>query len=173
MNKYAVFLRGINVGGRIIKMTDLKACFEKMGLKNVTTLLQSGNVIFESESDKTALKNKIEEGLTKTFNYPAKVWVESVNDIQKIVKDNPFAAAPPEYHQYVIFFENGLEKDFANEIVGTVDEDVKAGKGVAYWKVQKGLTLKSPHGKLLAKSKYKNLNTNRNINTLQKIIQKS
>ena len=35
MTKYVAFLRGVNVGGRIVKMTELKACFEKAGFKNV------------------------------------------------------------------------------------------------------------------------------------------
>ena len=44
--KYLALLRGINVGGNnIIKMTDLKACFESLGLADVFTYIQSGNVL--------------------------------------------------------------------------------------------------------------------------------
>jgi uncharacterized protein (DUF1697 family) len=170
MSRYVALLRGVNVGGRIIKMAELKSCFEKMGFKNVATLLQSGNVVFESDLKEEELKKKIEDTLGKTFNYPAKVWVKSIENIQKIVEDNPFIGASKEHHQYVIFFENGLEKDFTEEPGNFNDEAVKAGNGVAYWKVQKGHTLKSSRGKLLTKAKYKNFNTNRNINTLNKII---
>ncbi len=170
MTKYVALLRGVNVGGRIIKMAELKTCFEKMGLADVRTLLQSGNVVFESDKKAGELKKLIEEKLTETFNYPAKVWVLPVNDIEKIIKANPFANAPADYHQYVIFFEKGLEKEFASEPGELQNEEVCAGQGVAYWKVQKGQTLKSTRGKLLAKSKYKNFNTNRNLNTLNKVI---
>jgi uncharacterized protein (DUF1697 family) len=170
MPNYVVFLRGVNVGGRIIKMADLKTCLEKAGLKNVKTFLQSGNVIFEGSKNKAALKTEIEKTLTKTFGYAAKVWVFSMADLQKIVEANPFAAAPKDYHQYVIFFENGLEKDFATEAGKQQSEEVSARQGVAYWKVQKGNTLQSTRGKLLSKTKYKNFNTNRNINTLRKIV---
>ena len=46
---YLALLRGINVGGNnIIKMADLKACFEQMGFEDVSTYIQSGNVIFAS-----------------------------------------------------------------------------------------------------------------------------
>jgi uncharacterized protein (DUF1697 family) len=170
MTKYAAFLRGINVGGRIIKKDELKECFEKLDLENVETILQSGNVIFENDLNAVELKKKIEESLTQTFNYPAKVWVLPISKIKQIINQNPFGDAPKDYHQYVIFFENGLEKDFAAEAGDSKSEEVKAGHGVAYWKVQKGQTLQSTRGKLLSKSKYKNLNTNRNINTLQKIL---
>jgi len=169
MTKYVAFLRGVNVGGRIVKMADLKACFEKAGFKEVKTYLQSGNVAFESDKSEPALKTQIEELLTKTFSYPAKVQVISMDNLKKIVQANPFNGASKNYHQYVIFFENGLEKDFAAEATDPANEEIKAGQGVVYWKVERGQTLKNTRGKLLSKAKYKDFNTTRNINTLQKI----
>lgn len=52
--EYAAFLRGVNVGGRVIKMAELKACFERVGFGDVRTFLQSGNVIFGSNSSEPA-----------------------------------------------------------------------------------------------------------------------
>ncbi len=127
-------------------------------------------MLFESDLKESELKQKIEAELTKTFNYPAKVWVLPIDEIQKIVDSNPFKNVPKDYHQYVIFFENRLEKDFVGEDLEAGDEEVKAGQSVAYWKVQKGQTLKSQYGKLLSKSKYKDHNTNRNINTLVRAL---
>ena len=47
--RYIALLRGINVGGNnIIKMADLKACFERMGFCDVATYIQSGNVAFNT-----------------------------------------------------------------------------------------------------------------------------
>jgi uncharacterized protein (DUF1697 family) len=170
--KYVALLRGVNVGGRIIKKDDIKTIFEKIGFKDVKTLLQSGNVIFSTKtSDSTALKQEIEEALTKTFVYQAKVWVIPLDKLRQIVNDNPFTGAPTDYHQYVIFFENGLEEEFAKEPGALKGEMVKVGQGVAYWKVQKGQTLKNHQGKLLAKAKYRDYNTNRNINTLKKLVE--
>jgi len=170
MAKYAAFLRGINVGGRIIKMAELKTCLEKAGLEQVKTLLQSGNVTFESDKNASQLKSLIEETLTQTFNYPAKVWVIPLENIRKIVVANPFADASADYHQYVVFIENDLEVKLVAEAGKQLGEEVSVGPGVVYWKVQKGQTLKSPFAKLLSKSKYREFNTNRNINTLQKIV---
>ncbi len=69
-------LRGINVGGNnIIKMADLKACFERMGFSNVSTYIQSGNVIFEStKKDAARLEKKIETSLSEAFRYDSRVW---------------------------------------------------------------------------------------------------
>lgn len=56
MNKYVAFLRAINVGGHaIIRMEDLKRMFECCRLLIGQTCIQSGNVIFESREDDTAL----------------------------------------------------------------------------------------------------------------------
>ena len=47
--QYLALLRGINVGGNnIIKMADLKACFERLGFTGVATYIQSGNILFKS-----------------------------------------------------------------------------------------------------------------------------
>jgi uncharacterized protein (DUF1697 family) len=171
MSKYAAFLRGINVGGRIIKMADLKSCFEKAGYENVKTLLQSGNVVFESGKTAAQLKKEIEENLTQTFNYPAKVQVLRLDQLKKIIDAFPFGPAGTKQHSYVIFMENGLEQDILNDSYELgAGEKVQAGQGVVYWRVDQGMTLRSSFGKTLSKAKYKSFNTNRNINTLKKII---
>lgn len=73
--KYLALLRGINVGGNnIIKMTDLKSCFEGMGFTGVSTYIQSGNVIFNSEEKVwNELTGKIESTLSSRFNYDSKI----------------------------------------------------------------------------------------------------
>lgn len=153
-------------------MADVKACLEKSGLQNVKTVLQSGNVIFESnETDVSSLKGQIEVALTKTFNYPAKAQVLSADNLRKIIDNYPFGRAGASQHDYVIFMENGLENGIVKEDYKLAkDEKVRAGTGVVYWRVDKGSTLKSNFAKLLAKPQYKDFNTNRNLNTLRKLI---
>ena len=61
---YVALLRGINVGGQnVIKMDELRATFEELGLSDVRTHIQSGNVVFRSpDADKHAAEPSIEEG---------------------------------------------------------------------------------------------------------------
>ena len=50
--RYVALLRGINVGGKtLIKMADLRACFEQLGFDDVSTYIASGNVLFETGGD--------------------------------------------------------------------------------------------------------------------------
>jgi uncharacterized protein (DUF1697 family) len=146
MSKYVALLRGVNVGGRVIKMAELKACLENAGLQNVKTVL-----------------------LTKTYNYPAKVQILTQEKLQQIVKAYPFNEKTG-HHSYIIFIENGLEKNLAQEFVKNPNEAAAMGQGVVYWQVERGQTLKSSFAKNLGRAKYKNFNTNRNLNTLNKLV---
>ncbi len=169
--KHIVFLRGINVGGRVVKMADLKVGLESIGLQNVKTVLQSGNVVFESDQNADELKRTIEEVLTRTFNYPAKVQVFTLEQIESVIKDYPFDRNNTDYQHYVIFMESTKERELEAE--ATFDEKVeqiKSGTNCIYWTVPKGMTLKSEFSKYLTKPAYKEFNTVRNINTLEKVI---
>lgn len=171
MTRYVCFLRGINVGGRVVKMADLKSCFETAGYEDVSTLLQSGNVLLTSGDPAKKLKAEIEERLTKMFRYDAHVQVMKLSQLGKIVEAYPFSPAIDTQHDYVVFFENGLEKEVVKENYDlNAREKVAAGAGAIYWQVDKGQTLESAFGKVLSKSKYKAFNTNRNLKTLRKLI---
>ena len=90
--QYLALLRGINVGGKnIIKMTDLKACFEASKLENVATYIQSGNVLFETaETDSVKLTRKLEQALSKIFSpYQARLVLCSHAKLRRIVREAP------------------------------------------------------------------------------------
>ena len=70
MIRYIAMLRGINVGGKTVKMTVLKEYFEALKFKNIVTYIQSGNVLFDTkETDEAKLVKKITKDLNKTFGY--------------------------------------------------------------------------------------------------------
>lgn len=166
------FLRGINVGGRVIQMAELKVCFSDMGLDSVTTVLQTRNVIFGSDQTLGALKRTIEAGLHKKFNYPAHVQVYRLAQLRQIVEASPFDDHDSQMHNYVVFFEDGLEQQLlaeARDLDNTLNR-IELGEGVLYWQVPKGSTLQSGFAKYLAKARYRDFHTNRNINTLRKIV---
>ncbi|HLW93835.1 MAG TPA: DUF1697 domain-containing protein, partial [Solirubrobacteraceae bacterium] len=143
MKTYAVFLRGINVGGRTVKMAELRACLEELGCANVRTILQSGNVVLDSSKSPGALKTTIESGLKKSFGYEAKVQILAIDSLRDIARAYPFKA-DAERHSYVIFFENGLERKLLAEPtdLDAEVERIAGGDGVIYWQVPIGITLK-------------------------------
>lgn len=92
MTTYIALLRGINVAGqKIIKMTDLASCFESMRFKNVSTYIQSGNIIFESKvTDNYKILRQIEKKLRDILGHNLLVFLRTGKDFEKIVKFNPF-----------------------------------------------------------------------------------
>jgi len=109
---HLALLRGINVGGRnIIKMTDLKSCFEDLGCTNVATYIQSGNVVFRSaEKNAARLMETIECALSKHFEYASRVVLLSRTQLAGIVELAPagFGRQPDKYRYDVIFLRKPL-----------------------------------------------------------------
>jgi len=91
MDKKIAILRGINVGGkRKILMSDLKAMFEKLGFSNITTYIQSGNVVFESTLENAKLAELIEVSIHDVFGHDVPVIIISYEDLRRTVEFNPF-----------------------------------------------------------------------------------
>ena len=70
MTRYVALLRGINVNGITIAMSDLADAFRELGYTDVKTVLASGNVIFSSRSgDGAKLEVQIEKHLHASLGY--------------------------------------------------------------------------------------------------------
>jgi uncharacterized protein (DUF1697 family) len=139
MNQFVALLRGINVGGKnIIKMADLKVCFEGLGFANVQTYIQSGNVLFwAGERDQARLTGQIEEALSATFDYESVVVVRSGEEMKAVVAQAPdgFGSEPDAYRYDAIFLKEPLSSAEVIETVPTKpDVDaIYAGEGVVYF----------------------------------------
>jgi len=91
MEKYILFLRGVNVGGNaIISMTALKAAMAENQLAGASTYINSGNVIVASEADKTALKEKVREIIQHHFGLSVEMIVKTKVELENIISHNPF-----------------------------------------------------------------------------------
>ncbi|KAB2441247.1 DUF1697 domain-containing protein [Bacillus luti] len=93
MTIYIALLRGINVGGhKGIKMADLKKVFESIGLKQVKTYIQSGNIVFESEEDIDFLKGRIQSEIKNVFDFDVPVMLRTYDEFINIIKKCPYEA---------------------------------------------------------------------------------
>lgn len=91
MNRKIAILRGINVGGkRKILMADLKALCENLNWGNVTTYIQSGNVVFNSDKTNTKLENELEKAIAESFGFQVPVIVRTAQELQSAIDQNPF-----------------------------------------------------------------------------------
>jgi uncharacterized protein (DUF1697 family) len=175
MAQYIALLRGINVGGRnLIRMTDLKACFEEHGLQNVRTYIQSGNVLFEtSERSSKRLTEQIERLLDETFNYEGSVVLRSLKQLRDTVERAPrgFGSKPDRYRYDVLFLKSPLTGPTALKglpLKEGVDE-VAAGPGALYFARLISKITQSRLSRIASMPIYQSI-TIRNWNTTTKLL---
>ena len=142
--KYAALFRGINVGGKnVVKMDDLKQLLLDLGLLKIRTYIQSGNVIFETNSDETCLRDTIHASFAERFGFECDVMIRDINEIGVLVDRLPFSAEeiaaaetsdPQVEHLYVYFLEHPPEQAqidaICKEYAGP--DTLRTGKREAY-----------------------------------------
>ena len=172
--KYCAFLRGVNVNGTSMKMAEVMNVFTDAGMKEVSSVLASGNILFSSDKKPSELKKILEKSMSEYFNYEAFLFLKNENEISEIVNNNPFNKAE-DLHIYVFVgiedVETLLMEEFSKSDK-TENEKAEIVADTFYWQVPKGNTLDSTFGKVLGKKKLKDKITSRNMNTFEKILKK-
>lgn len=175
MYQYAVFLRGINVGGVKILMKDLITLFEGAGFSPVRTLLASGNVVLGSEHEHAStIKEICEQSLAQSYNRELKVIVRNLAQLENTATGYPFVAPHDgvQRHEYVVLTESETD---AAAILATapdpLDSERLAQLGAHIcWEVPRGESLSTPLAKHFTAVSKKYLVTTRNMNTLSKVL---
>jgi uncharacterized protein (DUF1697 family) len=171
--RYVALLRGINVGGKsTVSMSRLKSSFEELGLDNVKTYINSGNVLFETRaSDRKRLVRKIETAIEKQFKLPVRVTLRTPQEIARVVKAVPKAwATDKKMRCDVMFLWPEVDKRAVLKQVPTQPkiEDLKYTKGALIWRIDRKNAGKSRVGRMIGSDLYKSLSI-RNINTVRKL----
>lgn len=174
MNNFCAFLRGVNVKGTNMKMADVCKVFSDAGIENVSSVLASGNILFQSEKNAAELKSVLEKAMSNHFNYDAFLFIKNEKEINAIFQNDPFPAID-NFHNYVFLGSENLEQTLLEEFNKATKAEGEQGKivnDIFYWQVPKGQTLDSMFGKILGRKSLKDKMTSRNINTFEKIIKK-
>lgn len=171
MKSYAVFLRGINVGGINIKMADLKTALAAHGFEGVKTLLASGNVVVASSLGAAAVKKDVEACLREAFGYDAWVVVLTAARVAALIEACPYPAEDKTTHTYVTLSSDTAVLDELFEAGSRLDgtQQQRLGPEAMAWLAPAGGTLDSPFSKLSAKARYKSTTTTRNLRTMIKV----
>jgi uncharacterized protein (DUF1697 family) len=94
MAVYIALLRGVNVGGNLLKMERLRVLWSELGFTDVRTYVQSGNVVFEAESSPARFLPAVERKLAGETRLPVSVLVRSAAAMGKLIAANPFLNEP-------------------------------------------------------------------------------
>ncbi|WP_047416746.1 DUF1697 domain-containing protein [Cellulophaga sp. Hel_I_12] len=175
MKTYLLFLRGINVSGhKKIKMTDLKHMLERIGMQNVQTYIQSGNIVLKvTDENVQILEKKVSEVITRNYGFEVPVLVLELSNFNEIVHQSPFS----EYndlekkHAYFVLLKNKPETQLiqALEEEKYPNETFKITQNCIY------LTCKNGYGNAKCNTnfferKLKVQATTRNYKTMSKLV---
>lgn len=176
LKKQAAFLRGVNVSGhKPVKMDELKRIFVSLGFKNVKTILNSGNVIFETDKiNDASLSEKIELALLKKLNLKTGVIIRDFESLKIIADSGQFRdiVITPQIRLYVTFLKkkNSSKKKLSLESANNEFKIIK----ITDYDILSVLNLSEGFGtvdfmKILEKEFGKEITT-RNMNTIIRIL---
>lgn len=141
MKTYTALLRGINVGGhRKVPMAELRDLLTKIGLSNVKTYIQSGNVIFKvAETNIQEIENSIQKSIADHFGFEVSVMVRTRQQLQKIFDDCPFSE-DKKTNSYFAILSRSPNKDLVQEVCEKTyeNEEYKIINNCLYFYSDKG-----------------------------------
>ncbi|MGG3803550.1 DUF1697 domain-containing protein [Metabacillus fastidiosus] len=172
---YIALLRGINVGGKNkIDMKLLKKTFEKVGMNDVVTYINTGNIIFSYKGiSKTELSRILEEAIHNDFKLQIKVVVRSIDDIRGIINAIPATwKNDKDMTSDVMFLWDEIDDEsvLENLVIKPNIDSVTYVPGAILWSIDKKNITKSGRSKLIGSKIYKQV-TIRNVNTARKIYE--
>lgn len=172
MKTYVALLRGINVGGNSkVSMAELKKVFEKCEYENVSTYINSGNVIFDAPSGKQDDFAHMESKLEKAFGFKIALIVRDAANIQRLAKTIPEGwTNDTDQKTDVIFLWDKYDSKKSISLLKLAPkiDTVKYIKGALVWNIKRSDYNKSGMHKFIGTELYKNM-TARNVNTVRKL----
>lgn len=170
MTAYAVFLRGVNVGGINLKMADVKETLAALPVTDVSTLLASGNAVLRSDLSAEALKRAVQDALRARFGYDAWVIVITADDVDAMVSACPYPPDDASTHTYVtLSTDSAVLEELWVLAEGAGTEHTRLSPTATAWLAPVGGTLDSTMSKATAKAKFKATTTTRNLRTMLKV----
>jgi uncharacterized protein (DUF1697 family) len=105
MQRYVVFLRGINLGSsRRVTMSQLRQALHEAGYQHVRTLLQSGNVVLTSNADPKSLERDLTRTLREAFGMEIAVVARTRDELAGVIARDPFAGLADDPARYQVSF---------------------------------------------------------------------
>ena len=170
MTAYLALLRAVNVGGRKLIMSDLKAIAEEAGLENAKTFIASGNLLFVSKKSEAAVARLLEERLKEHMQAEVPVLVRTAAELEGVLKANPFADESGS-KVVAIFLEDAPPKDALETADRIADEKLALGAREIYVHYPNGMANTKLRLPAAAGGTARNMNTVAKLAALAKEVE--
>lgn len=157
----------------MIRMSSLKASFERMGFEDVTTYINSGNIIFQTkEGDARKLERNIERMLSKEYQLECKVVVRSFFEMASLVKNLPKNWNDERWRYNVMYLRHSIDSEKVLDLLEPKSdiERVVYCPGALLWSVRASDVTQTSMFKLSSKKIFQDM-TVRNLNTTKKLYE--
>ena len=174
MIRYALLVRGINVGGKNkVVMAQLHQELTELGLENVETYINSGNIFFNSIVPRTKLIEKLQAFFERRYPFIQSFSLLSNQDYEKELRNLPDWWNHEMARKDVLFYTEGLDRKSVEEKLLALklgEEVLHFGKVAVFWgKLSEETYAKTAYHKQLLKMPFYGNITIRNANTFDKI----
>ena len=174
MTRYALLVRGINVGGKNkVVMAQLRQELTELGLEKVETYINSGNIFFTSTDPKERLVEKLEEFFEIHYPFIQSFSLLSQEDYEAECANLPNWWTEEMARKDVLFYTEGLDRESVEEKLLALElgeEVLHFGKLAVFWgKFSEESYAKTAYHKHLMKMPFYRQMTIRNANTFDKI----
>lgn len=131
MTAFVALLRAVNVGRRQLRMSDLKAIGEEMGLGSPRTFIASGNLLFTSTKSEAELCEALEGRLGKHMGTDVPVMIRTAKKMAAVAAASPFPDEPGN-RVYAIFFKEPPPPDAIARARHATEERMSVGEREIY-----------------------------------------
>jgi uncharacterized protein (DUF1697 family) len=162
MTPYVALLRGINVGGnKKVPMARLREVFTDLGLRDVQTLLNSGNAVFISDDSAQTLEPLLEKAILTQLDQSVRCLVRDLSEVDAVIDANPLPEAENDGSHFMAVFTASPPDP---SVVDMDPDNIRIGDRVVYQWCREGVLQAPDIKKVLGKDI-----TGRNWNTVRKI----
>ena len=176
MTRFALLVRGINVGGKNkVVMAQLRQELTELGLENVETYINSGNIFFNSIVPRTQLVESLQDFFKEHYPFIQRFSLLSQEDYEEECSHLPNWWSQDLARKDILFYTEDLDVDQVIEKVNSlelVDEVLHFGKlGIFWGKFSEDSYYATAYHKYLLKMPFYRQITIRNAKTFDKIGQ--
>ena len=148
MPTHVALLRGINVGGHNkVPMAELRQVVASLGHTDVTTYIQSGNVVFSAaETDTATLAAALEDAIASAFGTQVRVVVLSRDELAQVMRDNPYSGEPNPRAVHAIFLSGPPGPELADQVAAAQQQVAQQGSHDTAEIIGQTIFLQTPDG---------------------------
>jgi uncharacterized protein (DUF1697 family) len=174
MARYVAFLRAVNLGKRRVDMATARAVLEQLGLTEVSSFVNSGNLLFTSSGRTSTLEKRIRAALEDKFGFEVTTFVRTAEQVRSLATEKPFGSIASGHTHFVLLPLNPLtaaERSAAEGLSNEMDQVVLVGRDL-HWLIRDRSVNTSLDAKTWRRALPDNPTTARNVTMVERLVGK-